>query len=107
MEMVRVNSEPPPKAASARRIESVYSNTNRIVNIQFHINIRAETPNWGASHNQRLVGPANIWVEPHLAVYNSRIDVNGKMVGFDSTISRRSPLNEGFTVNPGNSDLIL
>ena len=32
--------------------------------------------------------------------------MNDKMVGFDSTIRRKSPLNEGFTGSSGNSDAI-
>jgi hypothetical protein len=30
-------------------------------------------------------------------------EVNDKMVGFDSIRRRKSPLNEGFTGNPGDS----
>ena len=43
-------------------------------------------------------------VQPQSTVYNSRIEVNDKMVGFDSMRRRKSPLNEGFTGNPGDSD---
>jgi len=43
-------------------------------------------------------------VEPQSTIYNSRIEVNGKMVGFDSTRTSKSPLNEGFTGNPCNSN---
>jgi hypothetical protein len=43
-------------------------------------------------------------VPPLSAVYNSMIEVNDKMMGFDSMIRRKSPLNEGFTGNPGDSD---
>ena len=40
-------------------------------------------------------------VQPQSAEDNSKIEVNGKMVGFDSTRRSKSPLNEGFTGNPG------
>jgi len=36
-------------------------------------------------------------VQRHSALYNSKIEVNDKMVGFDSTRRRKSPLNEGYT----------
>jgi hypothetical protein len=49
----------------------------------------------------------NFGVQPQSTVYNSRIEVNGNMVGFDSTRRRKSPLNEGFTDKPGNSDPVL
>jgi hypothetical protein len=42
-----------------------------------------------------------------LLVYNSIIEVNDKMVGFDSIRRRKSPLSEGFTGNPCDSDLLF
>jgi hypothetical protein len=44
------------------------------------------------------------WVQPHSAVDYSRVEVNEKIVGFDSMRRRKSPPKEGFTGNPVNSD---
>ena len=44
-------------------------------------------------------------VAPHFVVDNFIIEGNDKIAGFDSIIRRKSPLNEGFTGNPFNSDL--
>ncbi len=46
-------------------------------------------------------------VEPHSMVYNFQIEVNVKMMGFDSIRRRKSPLYEGFTGNPCASDLMF
>ena len=46
-------------------------------------------------------------VEPQSTIYNSRIEVNGKMVGFDSTRRRKGPLNEGFTGYSGDSNCMF
>lgn len=46
-------------------------------------------------------------VQPDSMVYNSIIEVNDKMVGFDLMNRRKSPLNEGFTGNPCDSDLLF
>ena len=44
-----------------------------------------------------------ITVPPLSVVYNSIIEGNDKIVGFDSMIRRKSPLYEGFTGNPCDS----
>ena len=44
-----------------------------------------------------------IWVQPHSIVDNPIIEVNDKMVGFNSRRRRKSSLNEGFTGNSGDS----
>jgi hypothetical protein len=46
-------------------------------------------------------------VQPHFIVDNSIIEVNDKMVGFDALRRRKSLLNEGFTGNPCDSDLLF
>ena len=46
-------------------------------------------------------------VQPQSMVYNSIIEVNGKMVAFDSSRRRKRLLNEGFTDNPCDSDLLF
>ena len=46
-------------------------------------------------------------VAPLSVVYNFIIEGNDKIVGFNSMRRRKSPLNEGFTGNPCDSDLMF
>ena len=46
-------------------------------------------------------------VPPLSVVYNSIIEGNDKIVGFDSRRMRISPLDEGFSGNPCDSDLMF
>ena len=53
------------------------------------------------------IGLCDRLVQPHFIVYNSIIEGNDKIVGFDSIRRRISPLYEGFTGNLCDSILMF